>query len=76
MSTLPMGRTQAPFNPCQLTRHEVGRKVQFTRWNPQRRFMEIVRGEVVSHVSRTVTILTPWGEEVYTSCGHVTEVRR
>lgn len=77
MSTLPVQRTQTPFPACNLVRHEVGRRVQFTRWNHSRRFMEIVAGEVLSHVDRTVTVLTPWGEQVWTSCGHVVaEVRR
>jgi hypothetical protein len=56
--------------PCELPHHKPGSRVQFTRWDRRTHRMVTVRGTVVNHWGRVLTIDTRDGR-VTTSCGHV-----
>jgi DNA (cytosine-5)-methyltransferase 1 len=71
MTRRPIVTAQQPHPPCSLPHHSVGKWVQFQKWDRTANRMVTLRGTVVNHWQRTLTIALSTGGRISTSCGHV-----
>lgn len=62
----------ACHTPCALPYHQPGQRVQWQVWSRALGRFVWRRGTVLAHANRTLTISPDDGDNLTTSCGHVT----